>query len=115
MKDWLGNDSHSKTHVNIHPYIHSITHLTIVSLEYLLQAIISPTAEEIYRLIDINPYSQGVPSLWENRLGNDLSCLTLCDPMDCSPPGSSIHGIFQARVLEWVAISFSKDVLRTAQ
>ena len=33
---------------------------------------------------------------------------TLCDPMDCSPPGSSIHGIFQARVLEWVAISFSR-------
>ena len=29
------------------------------------------------------------------------SCLTLCDPMDCSPPGSSVHGIFQARVLEW--------------
>ena len=36
------------------------------------------------------------------------SCLTLCDPMDCSLPGSSVHGIFQARVLEWVAISFSK-------
>ena len=35
------------------------------------------------------------------------SCPTLCDPMDCSPPGSSIHGIFQARILEWVAISFS--------
>ena len=33
------------------------------------------------------------------------SCLTLSDPMDCSPPGSSIHGIFQARVLEWVAIA----------
>ena len=32
------------------------------------------------------------------------SCLTLSDPMDCSPPGSSIHGIFQARVLEWGAI-----------
>ena len=32
------------------------------------------------------------------------SCLTLCDPLDCSPPGSSVHGIFQARILEWVAI-----------
>ena len=31
------------------------------------------------------------------------SCLTLCDPMDCSPPGSSVHGILQARMLEWVA------------
>ena len=36
------------------------------------------------------------------------SCLTLCDPMDCSLPGSFVHGIFQARVLEWVAISFSR-------
>ena len=36
------------------------------------------------------------------------SCPTLCDPMDGSLPGSSIHGIFQARVLEWVAIAFSK-------
>ena len=35
------------------------------------------------------------------------SCLTLSDPMDCSLPGSSTHGIFQARVLEWVAIAFS--------
>ena len=31
-------------------------------------------------------------------------CLTLCDPMDCNPPGSSVHGILQARTLEWVAI-----------
>ena len=38
------------------------------------------------------------------------SCLTLCDPMDCSPPGFSLHGILQARVLEWVAISFSRDL-----
>ena len=36
------------------------------------------------------------------------SCPTLCDPMDCSLPGSSVHGIFQARVLEWGAISFSR-------
>ena len=32
------------------------------------------------------------------------SCLTLCDPMDCSPPGSSVRGILQARTLEWVAV-----------
>ena len=35
------------------------------------------------------------------------SCLTLSDPMDCNLPGSSVHGIFQARVLEWDAIAFS--------
>ena len=36
-------------------------------------------------------------------------CLIYCNPMDCSLPGSSVHGIFQARILEWVAISFSRE------
>ena len=39
----------------------------------------------------------------------------LCDPMDCSLPGSSIHGIFQAKVLEWVAISFSRGIFLTQE
>ena len=47
-----------------------------------------------------------------HHLGNPViaaqSCLTLCDTMDCSPPGSSVHGILQARLLELVAISFSR-------
>ena len=57
------------------------------------------------------------------RLGHDRatfsaakslqSCPTLCDPIDGSPPGSTIPGIIQARTLEWVAISFSKDFLYT--
>ena len=52
--------------------------------------------------------------LWENFISLEKwsevtqSCPTLCNPMDCSPPGSSIHGIFQTRILEWVAISFSR-------
>ena len=36
--------------------------------------------------------------------------LTLCDPMDCSLQGSSVHGIFQARILEWVVILFSRTI-----
>ena len=68
----------------------------------------------------------GLPSMGSHRVGHDWSdlalstmhksesevaqsCPTFCDPMDCSLSGSSIHGIFQARVLEWVAIS--KDSL----
>ena len=35
-------------------------------------------------------------------------CLTLCDPIDCNPPGFSVYGILQARILEWIAIPFSK-------
>ena len=38
------------------------------------------------------------------------SCPTLCDPMDCSPPDSSVHGILQARILEWVVVCFSRDL-----
>ena len=38
------------------------------------------------------------------------SCLTVCDPRNCSPPAYSVHGIFQARILEWVAISFLQGV-----
>ena len=41
------------------------------------------------------------------------SCPTLSDPMDCSPPGSSVHGICQARVLEWAAIAFSEEFLKS--
>ena len=70
-----------------------------------------------------NPTDRGAwlatVSLWgHERVGHDLateselaqSCPTLCDPMDCSLSGSSVHGIFQARVLEWVAVSFSMDL-----
>ena len=39
-------------------------------------------------------------------------CLTLCDPVNCSLPGSSVLGILQARILEWVAISFSRETSR---
>ena len=37
-------------------------------------------------------------------------CLTLCNPMNCSPPGFSVHGILQARILEWIAIPFPEDL-----
>ena len=45
---------------------------------------------------------------YESESEVSQSCPTLCDPMDCSLLGSSVHGLFQARVLEWVAISFSR-------
>ena len=47
-----------------------------------------------------------IPLYWKKvKVLVAQSCPTLCDPMDCSPPGSSVHGLLQARTLEWVAIS----------
>ena len=71
------------------------------------------------------PNSQSIPPLLLFPLGSHRcvlyvahnSCVcakslqlypTLCNPMNCSPPDSSVHGVFQARILEWVAIPFSK-------
>ena len=55
------------------------------------------------------------PSLWSNShictCMHARFCLTLCDSMDCSPPGTSVHGIFQARILEWVSIAYSKGLV----
>ena len=54
------------------------------------------------------------PPKWFMKSESEVtqSCPTLCDPMDCSLPGSSLHGILQARILEWVAISFSRGSSR---
>ena len=57
---------------------------------------------------NINIYSSGLKS--ESEVSQ--WCLALCDPMGWSLPGSLVHGIFQARVLEWVAISFSRGSSR---
>ena len=48
------------------------------------------------------------PQKIKNKITMKVKALGLCNPMDCSPPGPSIHGVFQARILEWVAIFFSR-------
>ena len=53
-------------------------------------------------------YLSILTTIYDSESEVTQSCPTLCDPMDCSLPGSSVHRIFQARVLEWVAISFSR-------
>ena len=86
---------------------------------------------DISLIVDISPSIISLHStLWSSEMFGDISssmshtygkysssevaqsCLTLCDPMDCSPPGSLVHGIFQAWILEWVAISFSRGSSR---
>ena len=55
---------------------------------------------------DVQIYARSLLIEKEGKVTVTQSCLTLCNPMDCSLPGSSVHGILQARILEWVPISF---------
>ena len=61
---------------------------------------------------DLIPWIYSYPLLY-NHTHTEVaqSCPTLCVPMDCSPPGSLVHGIFQAWTLEWVAVSFSNCII----
>ena len=73
----------------------------------------------LYSISTLQVQQISLKSISIKKLGNDVfwvkvwvaqSCLTLCNPMDCSLPGSSVHGILQARMLEWVAILFCRDL-----
>ena len=57
----------------------------------------------------ISPEMASSMRVWEKKMLVGQSCPTLCNPTDCNPPGSSVHGILQARILEWAAISFSRE------
>ena len=91
--------------------------ITTVNLECILHVCALPLSSYMYISLQIkariyftkNPQIQQPVLLWADWFGLVAkSCPTLCDPVDCSPQGSSIHGILQARILEWVAISFSR-------
>ena len=59
------------------------------------------------RETEIQKWSQGLPAAAASAAKSLRSCPTLCDPTDGSPPGPAVPGILQARILEWVAVSFS--------
>ena len=67
-----------------------------------------PTCALLLDYVEENKRDQITSFKCESESEVAQSCLTLCDPVDCSPPDSSIHGILKARILEWVAISFSR-------
>ena len=70
---------------------------------------IFPTQGSNTNLLHLLHWQVGSLPLAPLGMANSLqSCLTLCDPMNCSPPGSSVYGIFQPRILEWIAMTSSK-------
>ena len=66
------------------------------------------TLPRIFNFGALSPLPPPQPSPPSLQTVSPQSCLTLCDPMDCNLPGSSVHGILQARVLECIAIPFSR-------
>ena len=93
-------------------------HLLISWLQSPSEMILECIKKQRHDFANKHPYSQsygfssGRVGMWQCVWAFPQSCLTLCGPMDCSPPGSSVHRIFQARILEWVAISYSKASLQ---
>ena len=67
------------------------------------------TARRFLKVVEIKlPYDPAIPLMGTVVVVSVTQlCPTLCDPMDDKPPGSSVHGVLQARILEWVDISFS--------
>ena len=72
--------------------------------------LLAPLPQKIHWIVTSN--NSKMWSYWEMRSIHAQSCPTLCGPRDCSPPGFSVHEIFQARLLEWLAISSSKGSSR---
>ena len=93
--------------------------MTLVS-NFLSQSLSFPQLRRKKRELDIPPLKKPLQcqNTKQMQVGDEYvpaharSCLTLCRTMDCSPPGSSAHGILQVRRLEWIAISFSKGSSR---
>ena len=82
------------THINTHVYTYTHIYMSIHTHKYVYI--------HTQKYICLQKVSKVSPS-----------CPTLCDPMDCSPPGSSVRGVFQATTLEWGAISFSRIYVYT--
>ena len=103
---------HPSTHPSIHPSTHPSTHLSIhhpfpwPSSSHSMRRM-TQTLNQVLGTQGWFRPSLG-PQCSQSESEVTLSCLTLCDPVDCSPPGSSVYGILQARILKWVANSFSR-------
>ena len=97
----------SVIHTNTHTHTHTHTHTIHTHIYPLFCRFFSYIGHyRVLRRVSIL-YSRSLLIIY-CIYSSEASCLTFCDPIDCSPPGSSIHGIFQARILGWVTISYSR-------
>ena len=99
---------HTHTHTHTHTYIHITYKYIHICIYHIVVFIICIYITHAYTHTHIHRKRHLFQGLKVKESEFTQLCPTHCDPMDCSLPGSSIHGIFQARILEWVAISFSR-------
>ena len=93
-------------------------HMLSTIIKKYIQIILIPSSLKYFLILFVHTELWFCAGIWRVFTSEEMkvvcvvlvakSCQTLCDPMDGSPPGSSVHGIFQARILEWVAIPFSR-------
>ena len=105
---------HTHTYIHSQPCTHTHTHMLIPFLPYIFVAHmhLTPFSAELSGNSHVLSLFPNTASCITVRAKPLQLCLTLCDSMDCSPPGSSVHGILQARVLEWVAMPSSRGSSR---
>ena len=105
---WPESCQHCKRHVHVHIYFYIYIYKVYKTLEFTLITLFSWSLP-----LTLTSWHTSEEKIDCYR-GYECTCaqlyLTLCEFMDCSPPGSSVHGTSQARILQWVAIPFSKDL-----
>ena len=86
---------------------HNWSNLAAAAAQWIYCVVLtSALSAKINKMINFSKqFSYSYTYIYESESEVTQLCVTLCNPMDCSPPGSSVHGILQARILEWVAIS----------
>ena len=111
LHTWTSPDGQHRNQIDYIPCSHR-WRCSIQSAKTKLGADCDQIMNSLLPNSDWNWRKEGKPLDHSNESEVAQLCLTLCDPVDCSPPGSSIHGILQARILERVAISFSRGSSR---
>ena len=104
LNDWIPARAHPHTHTHTHTH----THRGMSVPEHTCTQVLSRQFDQVDSYPDTSSFKRFLVLVILLPYLRKLLCLTLCNPMDCSPPGSSAYGISQARLPKWVPISFSR-------
>ena len=101
---WL--NTHTHTHTHIHTPLCQVG--SVIPISEMREKRASESRNFRKKFGSLAKNKSSVRAFWNTKVKVVQLCLALCDPMDCSLPGSSVHDISQTRILEWVTLSFSR-------